>query len=103
MPPEPDAEAGFRMPVADAFPVADRGLVAAGRIEEGSVGPGDTVVVERTGASAEVGAVETALCHHGAPPPRGVAGDHAGILLPGISPGDVRPGDVLRSPGFRSP
>ena len=80
----------FRMTVSDIFVIKGRGLVATGKIEQGSLRVGDEVRVN--GAAAfEVTGIEMFRKRLD----EATAGDNVGVLLKKASEDDVKPGDVL--------
>ena len=86
----------FRMVVQDVFTITNRGTVATGRIETGSVRVGQEVRIVRAGTVLSTTSVtgvemfrkvlETAS-----------AGDNVGLLLQGVSGDNVMRDDVLES------
>ncbi|AZR74702.1 translation elongation factor Tu [Anoxybacter fermentans] len=99
--PERDTDKPFLMPVEDVFSITGRGTVATGRIERGTLHPGDEVEI--------VGFVETrkTVCT-GVEMFRkmldeAVAGDNIGALLRGIARDEVERGQVLAKPGSITP
>lgn len=83
----------FRLTVEDTFSIKGRGLVATGRIEEGSLSVGDTVSID--GREATVDGIEmfrkvldTAT-----------AGDNVGILFSKLTNDDVTRGSVITGEG----
>lgn len=83
----------FRMTVADVFFIRNRGLVATGQVEAGTVSKGDSVSVN--GREVKVDGIEMF---------RKVldsanAGDNIGLLLRDVTKDDVKPGDVIAAAG----
>jgi elongation factor Tu len=81
----------FFMLVQNTFHIRGRGMVVTGKIDEGYIAPGDTVqisgrqgVYEAVVAQVEVFRKKVDLAR---------AGDEVGLLLKGIAPYDIRPGD----------
>ncbi|ARZ69569.1 elongation factor Tu [Streptomyces albireticuli] len=96
--PSPDeaADRPFLMPVEDTFHLKDRPashrLVVTGRIEQGTVHPGDTlelVGLGEPGRTVTATAVER-LCR---------APDNVSLTLTGTTPEDIARGQVLTTPG----
>jgi len=84
---EPDAP--LRVAV-DSVLSAGGSTVVAGRVERGTVAPGDRVVI--AGSEARVKTVER---HHEAVERAG-PGDHVGLELEGVTTGALRGADSLR-------
>jgi translation elongation factor EF-1alpha len=84
----------FRMTVSDVFFITGRGLVATGKVEEGTLNVGDEVLLNG-GAKVRVDAIEAFRKTL----EQAVAGDNVGVLLRGVDRGDVNAGDVLTSGG----
>jgi elongation factor Tu len=81
----------FFMLVQNIFHIRGRGMVVTGQIEEGYIAPEDTVqisgrqgVYEAVVAQVEVFRKKVDLAR---------AGDEVGLLLKGVAPYDIRPGD----------
>jgi len=91
------ADQPFMMPVEDVFMVAGRGLKASGRVETGTIRPGDTVEVvgRRATVSFVVIGIEAIRRELG----QARAGDSVLLLLRGATPSDIAHGDVLATPG----
>jgi elongation factor Tu len=79
----------FRMTVADVFFIRGRGLVATGRVEEGSIRVGDTAAVN--GRSARVEAIEAFRKKLDA----ATVGDNIGLLFKDLTSDDVKSGDLI--------
>lgn len=88
--PEPPTDAPLRLPIQDAFQISGAGTVTVGRIETGTLSPGDEVSYQPSDVSGEVRSIEM---HHEevdlAEP-----GDNVGFDPRGVSADDVRRGDV---------
>ncbi len=97
--PEPrrDVESAFLFPIEAVHDFPDRGVVVTGRVERGAVRGGDEVELVGLGraARAVVGDIESFRRTLES----AVAGDSAGILLRGVSAGEVVRGQVLARPG----
>jgi elongation factor Tu len=91
----------FLMPIEDIFTITGRGTVVTGRIERGTVHPGDEVelVGIRPTAKTTVTGVEMfrKLLDEGS------AGDNVGCLLRGIKKDEVERGQVLAKVGSITP
>jgi len=87
----------FRMKIEDVFSIRDRGTVAVGRIEQGTLSPGDEVDIQGSGGSkrAVVSGVEM---FHKMLNQAGV-GDNVGVLLKDVGKDDVHSGDMLMGVG----
>ncbi len=101
--PEPlrEVDKPFLMPVEDIFTITGRGTVVTGRIERGTVHPGDEVEIVgiRPTAKSTVTGVEMfrKLLDEG------TAGDNVGCLLRGIKKEEVERGQVLAKPKSITP
>src|SRR4051794_7890970 len=79
----------FRMTVADVFFIHGRGLVATGRVEEGSVCTGDTVAVNGREVGVDgIEAFRKVL-------EEATVGDNVGLLMKGLDKDDVKAGDLI--------
>jgi len=80
----------LRMPVQDVYTITGIGTVPVGRVETGTIKPGETIVFMPSNKTAEVKSLEM---HHTSIP---VAepGDNIGINVRGIAKNDVHRGDV---------
>ena len=91
----------FLMPIEDIFTITGRGTVVTGRIERGTIHPGDEVemVGIRPTAKTTVTGVEMfrKLLDEGS------AGDNVGCLLRGIKKDEVERGQVLAKVGSITP
>jgi translation elongation factor EF-Tu-like GTPase len=82
----------FRMTVEDVFVIRNRGLVATGRVESGTLRVGDTVQVDGT-LEAQVDAIEVFRKSID----QANVGDNIGVLFKGVEKGQVDRGSVLTS------
>ena len=92
----------FLMSVEDVFSIEGRGTVATGRIERGTVRPGDDV--EILGLTREPGrtkVISIEAFHRIVT--EGKAGDNVGVLLRGVKREEVERGQVLAKPGSITP
>ncbi len=80
----------LRMPVQDVYTITGIGTVPVGRVETGTLKPGDTIVFMPSNKTAEVKSIEM---HHTSIP-MAEPGDNIGINVRGISKTDVHRGDV---------
>ncbi|MFH1393712.1 MAG: translation elongation factor EF-1 subunit alpha [Candidatus Micrarchaeota archaeon] len=90
IPPKP-VDKPLRLPIQDVFTITGHGTVPVGRVETGSMKPGESVIVMPSGAKGEVKKIEM---HH---QELTVAncGDNVGFNLKGVEKKDINRGDVL--------
>ena len=93
----------FRMTVADIFFIKGRGLVATGRVEQGTLNVGDDVQLNGAGTIRVDGIEMFRKVVNQA-----TEGDNVGLLLKGLDKSDISGGDVLTSgtaaaQGFEQP
>jgi len=93
VPPKP-LDKPLRIPVQDVFTITGHGTVPVGRVEAGTLKPGQTVVVMPAGVKGEVKRIEM---HH-QEIPQAVPGDNIGFNLKGIEKKDMKRGDVIGDP-----
>ena len=86
----------FRMVVQDVFTITNRGTVATGRIETGSVRVGQAVRIVRAGTVLSTTSV-TGVEMFRKVLDTASAGDNVGLLLQGVSGDNVMRDDVLES------
>jgi translation elongation factor EF-Tu-like GTPase len=82
----------FRMTVADVFAIRNRGTVATGRVESGTLRVGDTVQIDGT-LEARVDAIEVfrkSIDEAG-------VGENVGVLFKGVEKSQLNRGSVLTS------
>ena len=84
----------FRMTVEDVFAIRNRGVVATGRVESGTLRVGDTVQIDGT-LEARVDAIEVFRKSIDA----ANVGDNIGVLFKGIEKSQLNRGSVLTSSG----
>ncbi len=89
--PEKPTGLPLRIPVQDAYTISGIGTVPVGRVETGTMKPGDKVSFMPSGATGEVKSIEM---HH-EEIPEAVPGDNIGFNVRGIGKKDVRRGDVV--------
>jgi elongation factor Tu len=82
----------FRFTVEDVFAIKNRGIVATGRVESGTLRVGDTVQIDGT-LQAHVDGIEVfRKSVHEA-----TAGDNIGVLFRGLEKSQLKRGSVLSS------
>jgi selenocysteine-specific elongation factor len=86
--PERDADDPFRMPIDRAFSVRGTGTVVTGTVWEGTVAPGDSLVVQPAGTTVRVRGVQV----HGADVGRAAPGTRAAIAITGADAADAARG-----------
>jgi len=89
--PKPPTNKPLRLPVQDVYTIKGVGLVPVGRVETGTMKPGDKLVVEPSGASGEL---KTIQMHH-EDLKQAVPGDNIGFVIRGLGKGDIARGDVV--------
>jgi len=101
--PEPvrDTEKPFLMPIEDVFSISGRGTVVTGRVERGTIKPGEEV--EIVGFRATQKTVATSVEMFRKILDAGQAGDNIGVLLRGTKKDEVERGQVLAKPGSITP
>jgi elongation factor 1-alpha len=88
--PEPPTDAGLRLPIQDVYTISGIGTVPVGRVETGTLEPGDEVSFQPSSVGGEVTSIEM----HGEEVRRAEPGDNVGFNVRGIGADDVRRGDV---------
>jgi len=93
--PEKPTTLPLRMPIQDVYEITGIGVVPVGKIETGTMKPGQKIVIVpgRSGAGVP-GEVKTIEAHH-EQLPLGEAGDNIGVNIRGIGKKDVARGDVI--------
>lgn len=99
--PERAKDLPFLMPVEDVFGIKGRGTVVTGRVERGTIKPGDNV--EIVGFGEVKTSVATGLEMFHKTLEESEAGDAVGVLLRGVDREDVQRGEVLARPGSIKP
>ncbi|MDR2359970.1 MAG: elongation factor Tu [Oscillospiraceae bacterium] len=99
--PDRMADKPFIMPIEDVFTITGRGTVVTGRVERGSLKPGDEV--EIVGITETKKTVVTSMEMFHKILDYVEAGDNAGCLLRGVAKADVERGQVLAKPGSIKP
>ena len=92
--PEKPTGKPLRVPIQDVYSITGVGTVPVGRVETGTMKPGQKIVVMPSGAQGEIKSIET---HH-TEMPSAEAGDNIGFNLRGIEKKDIKRGDVLGDP-----
>ena len=82
----------FKMTVEDVFAIRNRGVVATGRVESGTLRVGDTVQIN-DGPGVTVSAIEQFRKQRD----EATAGENVGVLIKGIERAQLNRGDVLTS------
>ena len=99
--PQREADKPFLMPIEDIFSISGRGTVVTGRVERGTLKPGEEV--EIVGFRETRKTVATSLEMFRKILDEAIAGDNVGVLLRGIKKEDVERGMVLAKPGSITP
>ena len=95
--PERPSGALFRMPVSGVYKIKGVGDVITGRVEQGTIKPGEEVVFvpTHTPSNACQGKIFTVEMHHKSVP-NAVAGDNVGLNVKGLTKTNMpRPGDIM--------
>ncbi len=88
--PEKPSGLPLRIPIQDVYNITGIGAVPVGRVETGSIQPGDNVVFMPSNNRGEVKSIEM---HHEMVP-KAIPGDNIGFNVRGIGKNDARRGDV---------
>jgi len=88
--PQPPTDAPLRLPIQDVYTISGIGTVPVGRVETGTMHPGDNVSFQPSDVGGEVKTIEM---HHEEVPEAG-PGDNVGFNVRGIGKDDIRRGDV---------
>ncbi len=101
--PEPvrEQDKPFLMPIEDVFSIKGRGTVGTGRIERGTIKPGDEV--EIVGLRPTRKTVVTGVEMFNKTLDQGLPGDNVGCLLRGVEKKELERGQVLAAPGSITP
>ncbi len=89
----------FRLPVDRSFIIKGAGTVTTGTLWSGQVHVGDEVEILPAGAIARVRSIQV----HGQPVEAAGAGHRTALNLNGVTTDEVRPGDMLATPGSLRP
>ena len=99
--PERPRDGDFLMPVEDVFSIKGRGTVVTGRVERGTIHPGDEVEIVGVKDTSKTTVTGVEMFHKlldEAEP-----GDAVGTLLRGVERDDIERGLVLAKPGSIKP
>ncbi|MDX1615854.1 MAG: elongation factor Tu [Candidatus Promineifilaceae bacterium] len=100
--PERETDKPFLMPVEDVFSIKGRGTVVTGRVERGTLKPGEEIeIVGLKDDIRKVVVTSMEMFHKTLDVVE--AGDNAGLLLRGVNRDDVERGQVLAKPGSITP
>jgi elongation factor Tu len=100
--PERDTDKPFLMSIEDVFSIKGRGTVVTGRVDRGTLKPGEEV--EIVGLRDDIRkVVVTSMEMFHKTLDRVEAGDNAGLLLRGVDRDEVERGQVLAKPGSITP
>jgi len=101
--PEPvrDIDKPFLMPIEDVFSISGRGTVVTGKVERGTLKPGEEV--EIVGLRPTIKTVATSIEMFRKILDEALPGDNIGVLLRGVGKDDVERGQVLAKPGSIKP
>jgi elongation factor Tu len=99
--PERITDQAFLMPIEDVFSISGRGTVVTGRIERGTIKPGEEV--EIVGLRDTCKTTVTGVEMFRKLLDEGLAGDNVGCLLRGTKREEVERGQVLSKPGSIHP
>jgi len=93
--PEKPTTLPLRMPIQDVYEITGIGVVPVGKIETGTMKPGQKIIIVpgRSGVGVP-GEIKTIEAHH-EQLPLGEAGDNVGVNIRGIGKKDVARGDVI--------
>ena len=91
----------FLMPIEDVFGIKGRGTVVTGRVERGTIKPGDDVEIVGFGDVSKTVATGLEMFHKTLD--ESEAGDAVGVLLRGVDRENVERGEVLAKPGSIQP
>ena len=90
---EPPTDAPLRLPIQDVYTISGIGTVPVGRLETGTMHPGDMVSFQPSDVGGEVKTIEM---HH-EEVDRAGPGDNVGFNVRGVGKDDIRRGDVCGS------
>jgi elongation factor Tu len=101
--PQPDRprDLPFLMPIEDVFGIKGRGTVVTGRVERGTLKPGEQIEIVGFGKTRQTVVTGLEMFHKLLDEVE--PGDAVGCLLRGINRDDVERGQVLCKPGSMSP
>jgi len=90
-PPKRPIDKPLRLPVQDIYSISGVGTVPVGKVLSGVMKPGDKIVFEPSGTTAEVKSIEM---HH-KQLTQAVPGDNIGFNIKGAGKMDIKKGDVV--------
>ena len=96
-----DKDKPFLMSIEDVFSIKGRGTVPTGRVERGTIKPGDEVEIIGMGSYQKTVAVSLEMFHKILDTAE--AGDAVGVLLRGMERENIARGMVLAKPGSIKP
>jgi elongation factor Tu len=100
--PERETDKPFLMPVEDVFSIKGRGTVVTGRVDRGTLLPGNEVeIVGLQDKTRKVVVTSMEMFHKILD--KVEAGDNAGLLLRGVTREQIERGQVLAKPGSITP
>lgn len=91
----------FLMPVEDVFSIKGRGTVVTGRVERGTVSPGDEIEIVGIKNTTKTTVTGVEMFHKLLD--QAEPGDAVGTLLRGVERDDIERGQVLAKPGSIKP
>lgn len=96
--PEPikNIDKPFLMSIENSFSITGRGTVATGKVERGTVKPGDQIELLSSGTTKQTSVTGVEMFNKTLQ--QGEPGDNIGILLRGIAKTDLKRGDILSKP-----
>lgn len=97
-----DADKPFLMPIEDVFLIQGRGTVVTGRVERGTLKPGEEVEIVG-GSDRPIKTVAVSIEMFRKILDEALPGDNIGILLRGVSKEEVWRGQVVAKPGTIKP
>ncbi len=89
--PQKPTEKPLRLPVQDVYSIQGIGTVPSGRVETGTMKPGDKIIFAPTGKKATVNSIQM----HYEDIPVAEPGDNIGFAVKGLSRNEIRKGDVV--------
>lgn len=101
--PQRDESAPFLMPIEGVCTIPGRGTVVTGRVERGTLEPGDEVEVVGRTDGKPIKAVVTGIQAFHKDIPAAKAGLNVGMLLRGVERNDVQRGQTACLPGSLNP
>ncbi|HEX78275.1 MAG TPA: elongation factor Tu [Dehalococcoidia bacterium] len=96
-----DRDKPFLLPVEDVFSIKGRGTVPTGRVERGTIRPGDEVEIVGLRDTRRTVATSLEMFHKTLD--EAEPGDAIGVLLRGVERDEIERGQVLAKPGSVTP